>query len=175
VCFLSGLWQGASWLFVIWGLLQGAYMIIGHMTKKWRKKLNETVGTSKVKWLDHALDIIITFSLTAFARVFFRGNSLDDARYFVWKLKDLPADLLKILRTHHIGLSGVHPHPEVLPAVVVMVIGLEVAHLLKLRYDLEHTFSSRPALMRWGLYFSGLILLLFFGVYNSQRFIYFQF
>jgi alginate O-acetyltransferase complex protein AlgI len=175
VCFLSGLWHGASWLFVIWGLLQGAYMIIGHMTKKWRKKLNETVGTSKVKWLDHALDIIITFSLTAFARVFFRGNSLDDARYFVWKLKDLPADLLKILRTHHIGLSGVHPHPEVLPAVVVMVIGLEVAHLLKLRYDLEHTFSSRPALMRWGLYFSGLILLLFFGVYNSQRFIYFQF
>lgn len=175
VCFLSGLWHGASWLFIIWGVLQGAYMIIGHLTKKWRKNISDATGISGIKWLDHTLDILITFALTAFARIFFRGNSLSDAWYFITQLKNLPGEIIKVIKEHHIGFMRVHPHREMLPAVLLLVLLLEVAHIIKLLLRLEDTFGARPFLFRWALYFSGLILLLFYGVYNSQRFIYFQF
>ena len=175
VCFLSGLWHGASWTFVIWGLLQGAYMIIGSMTKKLRKKVNDKVGISRVKWLDHSLDILITFSLTAFARVFFRSNSLQDASYFVRKLFDIPAELMHIIATGKFTFLRLPDLKTLLLPCTILIVLLEVAHLLTIKYKLKETFSARPAIIRWSLYFSGLILLTFFGVYESHQFIYFQF
>lgn len=175
VCLLSGLWHGASWLFIIWGLLQGAYMIVGHMTKKLRKRINDTVGISSVKWLDHGLDILITFSLTAFARIFFRGRNMDDAWYFIKKLKDLPRELGLFLSTGKLGFTHLPQFRSVLLPVFALIVLMEMAHLLKIKYDLQNTFSQRPAAIRWTLYFTGLILLTFFGVYDNRQFIYFQF
>ena len=175
VCFLSGLWHGASWTFVIWGLLQGAYMIIGSVTKKARKKFNDKIGISKILWLDHSLDIIITFSLTAFARVFFRGNSIGDALYIVKKLFDIPVEIARAITTKSVTFLHLPAFKEMLLPCIVLISLLEIAHLLKLKYKLEDTFSRKPAAIRWSLYFSGLILLTFFGVYESHQFIYFQF
>ena len=175
VCFISGMWHGASWNFVIWGLLQGGYMVFAMLTKKTRKKINEALGISKVAWLDHTLDIIITFSLTAFARVFFRGNSIRDAGYFVRKLFDIPAELLMVVKTHKIGFLHI---PGILTLVlpcILLFAFLETAHVIQRKYNLAETFSSKPVIFRWGVYFSGLFTLLFLGVYEKHTFIYFQF
>lgn len=175
VCLLSGLWHGASWMFVIWGLLQGGYMIVGHATKKLRKRINDTIGISKVKWLDHSLDIIITFSLTAFARIFFRGRNMDDAWYFIKQLKNVPAELVQLFSTGKISFTHLPQFRTVVLPVFLLILLMEAAHILKLKYDLQETFNQRPAAIRWTLYFSGIILLTFFGVYDNRQFIYFQF
>lgn len=175
VCLLSGLWHGASWLFVLWGLLQGGYMIFAHLTKDARKRLNAALGITRVKWLDHGLDIIITFSLTAFARVFFRGRNLDDAAYFIKKLPAVPHEIWAYVVTGRWRALGLPRDTEVLWTCIVFIAMMEVAHLLKLRYDLEQTFATRPVAIRWSLYFTGVILLVFWGVYTRQQFIYFQF
>ena len=175
VCFLSGLWHGASWLFVLWGLLQGGYMIFAHLTKDVRKRFNKAVGISSVKWLDHSLDIIITFSLTAFARVFFRGRNLGDAWYFIKHLPSLPRELWTAFSTGRWRILRLPIDKELLWTTLVLIMMMEAAHLLKLRYDLEHTFSNKPTAVRWSLYLAGMVVLLFWGVYTKQRFIYFQF
>lgn len=172
---LSGLWHGASWLFIMWGVVQATYMIVGHMTKNMRQRINHALGITRIGWLDHSLDIIITFSLTAFARIFFRGNSIEDAWYFISKLKDIPAELVKIAATHKVGFLHMPSFREALLPCLLAVAGMELAHLLKNKYDLDNTISKRPVIFRWSLYFSGLILLTFFGVYDSHQFIYFQF
>lgn len=175
VCLLSGLWHGASWLFVLWGLLQGGYMIFAHLTKDVRKRINEALCITRVKWLDHGLDIILTFSLTAFARVFFRGRNLHDAWYFIKKLPKLPRELWAYLVTGKWRVLGMPGNTEALWMSFTFIVMMEVAHLLKLKYNLEDTFSQKPTLVRWSLYFAGMILLVFYGVYNRQQFIYFQF
>ena len=79
VFLVSGLWHGANWTFVIWGIMHGGYQVFGKMTLPMRKKL---ISISR---LDHMTKVysliqgIITFSLVCAAWVFFRANTVNDA------------------------------------------------------------------------------------------------
>ena len=85
---VSGLWHGAAWTFVIWGVLHGMYQVIGTLTIKKRNALIERVGLSTthpaVVWSRR----IITFILVDFAWLFFRANSISDAFTLLGKLTD---------------------------------------------------------------------------------------
>ena len=78
VFLVSGLWHGASWTFVLWGVLHGTYQIVGAMTKKTRLRLYEKMKIrtdSKVFAMGQRL---VTFVLVCFAWIFFRANSTGD-------------------------------------------------------------------------------------------------
>ena len=79
VFLISGLWHGANWTFVIWGSLHGAYLIIGRFTYQFRAKLGSKSGLGKVLQLNSLIQIITTFTLAAFAWIFFRAATLSDA------------------------------------------------------------------------------------------------
>ena len=78
VFFLSGLWHGAAWTFIIFGLMHAIYQIVGRATqgirdKAWtRMKINpESKGIRGIR-------IAITFILVCLAWIPFRANSLQD-------------------------------------------------------------------------------------------------
>lgn len=83
---VSGLWHGAAWTFVVWGVLHGLYRIIGTLTIKRRNLLVERAGYTvthpAVVWIRR----IITFILVDFAWLFFRANSISDAGILLGKL-----------------------------------------------------------------------------------------
>lgn len=83
---VSGLWHGAAWTFVIWGVLHGIYQVIGTLTIKKRNALIERIGLSTahpaVVWTRR----VITFILVDFAWLFFRANSISDAFTLIGKL-----------------------------------------------------------------------------------------
>src|SRR5262245_17375332 len=72
---LAGLWHGANWQFVVWGLLQGV-MLAGHRIiqkllepfKGLREELQSPLGTT--------VRIALTFGLCVVSFVFFRATSL---------------------------------------------------------------------------------------------------
>lgn len=81
---LGGLWHGAGWTFVIWGLLHGSYLSINHLWRaglsKWqpglRGRVRRVTGlTTSLKFLS----IGLTFLAVSFAWVFFRSPDLDSA------------------------------------------------------------------------------------------------
>ncbi len=71
---LGGLWHGASWTFVLWGTLHGAYLILNHT---WRSspfaKHFESYFGRRLGWL-------ITFTCVCFAWVLFRSDSIASAQ-----------------------------------------------------------------------------------------------
>lgn len=73
--FISGLWHGASWTFIIWGLLHGIYLSLDQVWLPYKKKLNKKfhLETNKL-WM--WFEIFITFNLVSFAWIFFRSGSL---------------------------------------------------------------------------------------------------
>ena len=83
---VSGLWHGAAWTFVIWGVLHGIYQVVGTLTIKRRNALIERIGLST----EHPVIVwgrrIITFILVDFAWLFFRANSISDAFTLLGKL-----------------------------------------------------------------------------------------
>ena len=69
---LSGLWHGASWMFVIWGAMHGVGLIIHKACKGWLDKIPNT-------WYVKIIATFITFVFVMVAWVFFRSSSVDTA------------------------------------------------------------------------------------------------
>ncbi len=75
---LSGLWHGANWTFLLWGVLFALYQIIGKFTMPLRDKLWLKLKQDPKQGFPHVLRIINTFILVDFAWILFRADSLQD-------------------------------------------------------------------------------------------------
>lgn len=76
----SGAWHGANWCFVVWGLLHGFYLGFATIFKKQKQKLTRAINLEKGSILK-IWQIFATFHLVSFAWIFFRSQSLSDAKY----------------------------------------------------------------------------------------------
>lgn len=74
VFLISGLWHGAEWSFVIWGLMHGIAMLIGRFLKERSININKVLGS------------ITTFILVNIAWVFFRAGDTSEAITLIQKL-----------------------------------------------------------------------------------------
>lgn len=72
---LGGLWHGASWLFVVWGALHGAYLVVAHLWGQAGLKLQQFVGKVAAPVVGWAL----TLFAVIVAWVFFRATTVDGA------------------------------------------------------------------------------------------------
>lgn len=82
VFILSGLWHGADWTFVLWGVMHGAGICINMI---WSKCINGIRDSLKIlSWkITHILCVLGNFIFFSISMVFFRSNNLTDAvEYF---------------------------------------------------------------------------------------------
>lgn len=175
VFLVSGFWHGANWTFIIWGALHGFYLVFALATKNVRGSITDKLGISRFNWLNNTIDVLITFVFVAIAWIFFRANNVHDAFFIVNKLAQLPAEMLQVAQTHRIAflnLQGINAW--ILPGFAAILF-LEAAHIIQVKMKLEHTFHLQPTLLRWAVYYGGLFLLIFYGVYEKNQFIYYQF
>ena len=90
--FLGGLWHGAGWTFVLWGLLHGIYLVINHLWQQLWKRLNPNSPNCKGEINDktqgsligQSLSILITFIAVTVAWVLFRAANLNSA-FLIYK------------------------------------------------------------------------------------------
>ncbi|MBN3553101.1 MBOAT family protein [Fictibacillus nanhaiensis] len=76
---VSGIWHGAAWTFVIWGLIHGFYRVFGDATKSYRESMASFIRLDRSPVLHRWLKIAITFLLVCFSRVFFRSDTVSQA------------------------------------------------------------------------------------------------
>ncbi len=155
--FLGGLWHGAAWTFVAWGLLHGFYLVIEHLLKQnfadllWTKKRVSRFGLG-----------LVTFILVSLGWVFFRAHDFSSAWSLMQSLFGLGSGNVQLLSTLQII------------QVVTIVLGLLSSHIYLRENRLEHAMESFPAwvvVSIWVSMFFSLILMQ--GAGNA--FIYFQF
>ncbi|MGH8851605.1 MAG: MBOAT family O-acyltransferase [Casimicrobiaceae bacterium] len=68
---LVGLWHGAAWTFVVWGGLQGVFILLEHLVKRYVWDF----GKVKARFGRAAL-ALATFAMFSIAAVFFRAHSI---------------------------------------------------------------------------------------------------
>lgn len=161
VFLISGIWHGANWTFVIWGALNGAYLVIAIVTQKYRDAINNALGLTRSKTLFTAIQILTTFILSSFAWIFFRANNVDEAFLIVKKIATT--------------LSGdLFVKWDVFFAVF---IGLSVLLLREFRDEFLINKFSFLKKYNLSLVFYAVIvaLILLMGVFDEGQFIYFQF
>lgn len=76
---VSGFWHGANWTFIVWGGLNALYFLPLLLTRKNRKNMEIVAHGRKFPTVKECLNIMVTFSLTLVAWVFFRAESVAKA------------------------------------------------------------------------------------------------
>ncbi len=171
---ISGLWHGASWTYVIWGALNGFYLVFAIWTRNIRKKISDFIRISKYKTIEKCWKVIVTFSLVCFAWIFFRSNSLSEAWYIITHLFSglgnafSPDYLLKCF-------SGLGLSKAEFAAAILSIVFLELFHLAQRQKRLGQMLTSKPVWVRWGVYYVIVSVIIFLGVFGNSSFIYFQF
>nr|WP_321223013.1 MBOAT family O-acyltransferase [uncultured Psychroserpens sp.] len=158
---VSGFWHGANWTFIIWGALNALYFMPLMITNSNRHHINIVAPNSKLPTLKALSKILLTFSLTTLAWVFFRAENVTHAIQY----------LSGIFSTSLFSI------PQVTPTYLILLILLFITiEWLGRRnqHALETLFFKSKRPFRLTFYYT-LIILIFWFSKNEQTFIYFQF
>jgi alginate O-acetyltransferase complex protein AlgI len=150
---LSGLWHGASWNFVIFGLVHGTYLVAERI-------IFGPKGVPVLAGWRRLAGVLSTVQLFAFSLVFFRAQTLVDSvtifkRMFVWG------------SAPHIPL---HWDYQLWVPLVLTIVG----HALVYRRPLDPTLRSYPRWVVLVLYGAAAVGISLYGA-SGNEFIYFQF
>jgi D-alanyl-lipoteichoic acid acyltransferase DltB (MBOAT superfamily) len=160
--FISGVWHGAALTFVIWGVLQGVFLSIEALTNK-RKATFEAKFALNIRVWYIALSCSVTFLLFSATLVFSKANSLSDA--FLIYSKIFTDIFHKPYRDGYTMLYG--------------FIGFAILFLKEFSDEFYPKqfllFENKNIVIRWLSYYFVIFLILYFGVFGQEKFIYFQF
>ncbi|GAA4493456.1 MBOAT family protein [Hymenobacter ginsengisoli] len=174
VFLLSGLWHGASWTFILWGALHGTYLIAESLTAPSRAALAQRLRLPARPGLQRLLSTGTTLALVAYAWIFFRANSLPDALYVAGHLFQGWGRLPTAQLTAALAGLGRHFGAELLVAAIAVAL-LALSDYRAERGSVARWLAGWPVAGRWAGYAGLLLAILYFGVFGSSQFIYFQF
>ncbi|MCY4061444.1 MAG: MBOAT family protein [Chloroflexi bacterium] len=165
---ISGLWHGANWTFVIWGLYHGLLVALQTMLGAAWPKAGPNGLVSAVS------RVLVTFMLVTFGWIFFRASSLWEIEYVLRHLFDFSQGVAGLTLPFAAGL--LLPRAEF--ALSILLIAFIVAtDVLDERVGLMAFLSRLSLAPRWTIYY-----VLTAGIYGSlfysaaiQEFFYFQF
>ncbi len=157
----SGLWHGAGWLFLLWGLMHGAASVLYRIFKKQYDALHP------------ALQWLLTFGFVVVAWVFFRATSMADAMAIVKSMFMMDFGPLRESITSAFALpGGFHPGYNALYMMVWYALSLFAC--LGLRNTYEKTMDFKPTLANAALTVV-LILYVTLSLSRVSVFLYFNF
>lgn len=176
VFLVSGLWHGASWHFVVWGGLNGAFQVIGDMTKPVRDWVVERLRIDRKCFSHKLFSGALTFLLIDFTWLFFRSDG------FITGLRMLHRMFLTFNpwiffdgTLYTLGLT--QKDFSILIVSFGILLFFSVCRYKGLR--LGAALARQGLWFRWSVYFLGIFFVLILGVYgpntDANVFIYFQF
>lgn len=152
---VSGIWHGANWTFVLWGALHGTYLIIGNIFRKFVYEPKYNSALSKT------VSMLSCFVLVAFAWIFFRANSVDDAFIIIQKIFTQQGKLFVDKSVFFYGF-----------AALSILIFKDFKDNFNIKINLMH---SKYIIVRYVSVVALLTYIILFGSFSSGQFIYFQF
>lgn len=174
VWFMTGVWHGASWNFVIWGLLNGAILIISEECTPLYRKFHERTKAGQLA-VYRGFQIARTFCLMSLIRAldiypnpgnYFKSIGSVFTGFGARRLFD--GSLL------HFGLSAADYIIAIAGTTLLVVMGR-----VGRNEDVRAVLSRRPAAVRYAVYIAMVLIIVVFGAYgngyDASQFIYNQF
>ena len=178
--FVSGLWHGVGFKFIIWGLLHAFYQILADLIANTLNKIKETFKYKKALSLisdNNNLEILIskftTFILVSIAWIFFRASNWKTAYTMIKKInKKFLSSVEKLIESGSIDKKD----------FIVLIISLLILYIFERasqKIQVREKISNFILPIRWFLYILLIHTIVIFGIYgegyNPANFIYMGF
>ena len=152
---VSGIWHGANWTFIVWGVMHGIFQIV-EKALGWQKYEGNN-------WAVKIVRICITFLLVNFAWIFFRMPNISDACAVIGK----------------IFTEFGAPDMTSMDLFVKLIIGMSLPILMFKDFKDEFFVNKmgflNNVIVRWSVYVILFVMILSLGVLDSGQFIYVNF
>lgn len=167
---ISGLWHGASWTYVVWGLIHGVGQVLENIFSKGKKI---TRSLSKKSTVFTWISVVGVFIFCIITWVFFRAESFGDAIYiFKNAFKGISIPGMYIMD----GLKALSLGSAKAIDLVIMLALLLVFDFFNIKHDVIAKIGELKAAYRWIIYIIFTVVLLYLLPQNAgNEFIYFQF
>jgi D-alanyl-lipoteichoic acid acyltransferase DltB (MBOAT superfamily) len=152
---VSGIWHGANWTFIVWGIIHGFAQIIEKAFKLPKSEANLLIKTVRT---------IITFVIITLAWLVFRMPTLNAGFEIIGKL----------FINHELTLATC-PISSKIYIIIALIIVLIKDSVDEYFNKDNKLLTLQSTFLRWSLYLLLLTTILLFGVLNSSQFIYVNF
>jgi alginate O-acetyltransferase complex protein AlgI len=162
---LGGLWHGAGWAFVIWGLFHGLLLSIHRRFTPLLKQIDQQAA--KVPWgrpLWRGLTVVVFFHLTCIGWLIFRAGAIEAAAI----------QFHMVLNSTSVLLTPPNWGPPLQYARMVLFLGGLVL-LFQWKHEAFERFHTWPLGRQVFAFTAALLLITSLGVFGGSQFIYFQF
>jgi alginate O-acetyltransferase complex protein AlgI len=160
---VSGFWHGANWTFIAWGALNAVFILPAIIMRSNRVNLDTVASGKLFPSIKEFLSMLITFTLSVFAWIFFRADHIGHAVQFISHMFKHPDSFFLVDYSKYTVIFLL-----ILIFMIIEWIGREDKYAIA-KIGLEW---NRP--LRYGMYYAILATILWFSG-NEQTFIYFQF
>jgi alginate O-acetyltransferase complex protein AlgI len=162
---VSGLWHGARWNFVIWGILNAIYFLPLLLLKKNRVNIQPLAQNRFLPSIKEFFQITSTFLLTTIAWIFFRSQTFEQAISYLF-------GLLTFQKGTNLFFINTFKSIEVFIILLFFII-FEWIQRNQL-HPLEFEDKIKLRSLRWIIYYTIIGLIIHYKI-GEQEFIYFQF
>jgi D-alanyl-lipoteichoic acid acyltransferase DltB (MBOAT superfamily) len=177
---IIGVWHGAGFQFLLFGVFHGVYLTVNHGWRIWRGR-NKKAGAhveERRRWPVHAGCVLLTLLCVVIGQVLFRANNTRGAFQM----------MASMAATHGLGLHGAGYELKIFARLTVLfaiIWMLPNTQQILARYNPADgvvaldSWLGRRLLWRpsagWGLLIGGAFLLALIYMEDTSRFLYFQF
>ena len=160
---ISGLWHGANWTFVCWGLFHATLLAIYNLFGINTKYKNVVAYGRYLPNIKETLLIVLTFFLAVIGWIIFRAESMTQAvEYLSAMVTNRIFDASLLYGKAHLCFGF----------ILLLIEWLQRDKQHALQFSRNYPFNYR--LVRWGIYYLILSIIIKYSG-ESQTFIYFQF
>ena len=175
VWFTTGIWHGASWNFIVWGLMNFVVIMISQECEPLYQKFHNKFDVKEKKWYGF-IEIIRTIFLMSSLRMFdcYRDVPLTfrmfGNMFTHFRLRDLNAEAFLGL-----GLTGA----DYVLLFVCLILLVSVSLIQEKKGSVRDLIYAAPELCRYAVFFLLILAVVIFGAYgigfDQSQFIYNQF
>ncbi|MEO6231198.1 MAG: MBOAT family O-acyltransferase [Ferruginibacter sp.] len=162
---VSGFWHGANWTFIVWGLLNALYIMPSIIFNTNRSNLDIVAKGKIFPNIKECFQMAITFSLTAFAWIFFRAANIGDAIRYISKIFSRSLFTSPYFENRILTIQTI---------CLIVIFFLIEWFGRENKYAIESLGIKWKRPFRYAMYYI-LIVSIFWFSGKEQQFIYFQF
>jgi alginate O-acetyltransferase complex protein AlgI len=163
---VSGFWHGANWTFVAWGALNAIYFLPLLLTKNNRNNLDVVARGKHLPNIRELSSILLTFGLTVIAWIFFRAENISHAFSYVSGM----------FSTSLFEIPNFNGFRSSLRTILLVALFLSVEWFGREdQYAIANLGLNWRSPFRYAYYYAIVFLIMYFGNFDNNQFIYFQF
>lgn len=157
---LSGFWHGANWTFIFWGLIHGILVVFESFASTRKSHFHIPV------FLKH----LFVCTAVTIAWIYFRAPSIDIANNYI----------IGIFTNSHLQFQQILKNSQgiiVFPKASMLFSALGIVYLfISEKIKISHLHQSKTKGLKEGIFtMFTLLIIIYFGIYHHNSFIYFQF